>query len=79
MHIPPEWLPVVQITLPVVGAILAAAWLQNKRIDDLIARVTTIEGHLYNLVARVSAIEIRLGGIEDRLTRLEERPPLVHR
>ena len=66
MHIAPELLPVLQITLPLVAAILGASWLQNKRLDDIIRRLEVIEGILRTQ--------------EQRITRLEERiPPLVHR
>jgi hypothetical protein len=66
MRLPAELLPVIQITLPVVAAIFGASWIQNKRLDDIIARV--------------AAIETRLIRIEERLTRLEERLlPLVRR
>jgi hypothetical protein len=66
MHIPAEFLPVLQISLPIILAILGAAWLQNKRLDDIIHRLETIEGILR--------------GQGERLARLEERqPPLVHR
>lgn len=64
MHIAPELMPVLQITLPLVGAILGAAWMQNKRLDDIIRRLEVIEGILRDQ--------------GQRITRLEERtPPLV--
>ena len=67
MQIPSELLPVVQITLPLVAAIFGAAWLQNKRLDDIIRRLEVIEGIL------------REHG--QRITRLEERipPAVIHR
>lgn len=66
MHIPVELLPVLQITLPLVAAILGASWLQNKRLDDIIRRLETIEQVLRDQ--------------SQRITRLEERtPPLLHR
>jgi hypothetical protein len=72
MRIPPEFLPVVQITLPVVAAIWGASWIQNKRLDDIVARIGKIEDRLLK-------IEERLTNLETRVTRLEERiPPLVH-
>ena len=63
---PPELLPVVQITLPIVAAIFGASWLQNKRLDDITAELRLIRA------------ELKSHG--ERLARLEERtPPLVHR
>lgn len=74
MSIPPEILPVVTITLPIVAAILGAAWLQNKRLDDIVNWLGRIEG-------RLEKIESKLGEHGERLTKLEERlpGPLVHR
>jgi hypothetical protein len=66
MHVPPELLPVVQITVPLIAAILGASWVQNKRLDDIVAELREIRGIL------------REHG--ERLARLEERiPPLIHR
>lgn len=67
---PPELLPVVQITLPlmvtIIAATMGASWVQNKRLDDIIRRIERIE------------VLLREQG--ERITRLEERlPPLVHR
>jgi hypothetical protein len=80
MHIPPELLPVIQITLPIVAAIFIAGWLQNKRLDDLIGRVTAIEARLLKIEEELKAVAIALTRLENRVTRLEERiPPLVRR
>jgi hypothetical protein len=66
MKIPPELLPVLQITLPLLAGMFLAGWMQNKRLDDIVARLGRIEELL------------RLHG--ERITRLEERiPPLIHR
>jgi archaellum component FlaC len=73
MRIPPELLPVLQITLPLVAAIFGAAWIQNKRIDDIMRRLDRIEDEL-------RSIGKTLKEHGERLARLEERiPPLVHR
>jgi hypothetical protein len=73
MKIPPELMPVLQITLPIVLAIFGAAWLQNKRLDDIVARLTAIEGELRETRKVLAAFG-------ERITRLEERiPPLVRR
>jgi hypothetical protein len=80
MHIPRELLPVVQITLPLIVAILGANWLQNRRLDDIVKRLEVIEGILRQLGERLATIEQVLREHGQRLTRLEDRiPPLVHR
>ncbi len=71
--IPAELLPVLQITLPLVVAVLGASWVQNRRLDDIIGRLAAIE-------TRLASIDGVLREYGQRLTRLEERtPPLVHR
>lgn len=73
LHIPPELLPVVQITLPLIIAILGANYFQNKRIDDIVKRLDAIE-------ARLQKIEDRLANFGERIARLEERiSPIIHR
>ena len=73
MTIPPELLPVIQITLPIIVTILVMVWAQNKRLDDVIARLAAVE-------KRLDDIANRLGRLEERLARLEERiPPVIHR
>ena len=81
---PPALLPVVQITLPIMITILLAVWAsqgafgaavvsQNRRLDDIVGRLTAIEHRLAN-------IEQVLREHGERLTRLEERTPrLIHR
>jgi len=73
MHIPPELLPVLQITIPLLIGLFVASHSQNKRLDDIVARVIAIE-------QRLQKIEERLAGMGERITRLEERlpPPLIH-
>jgi hypothetical protein len=73
MHIPTELLPALQITLPLVMAIFGASWIQNKRLDDIIGRLNTIE-------RRLETIEGVLREFGERITRLEERVPqsLIH-
>jgi hypothetical protein len=68
--IPPALLPVIQITLPIMITILGVVWAavvsQNRRLDDI--------------VARLGAIEQILREQGEGITRLEERtPPLIHR
>ena len=73
MRIPPELLPVLQITLPIVAAIFGASWIQNKRLDGIVGRLAAIEAELRD-IRRV------LANFGERIVRLEERlPPLVHR
>jgi len=54
-------LPFFQITLPLmvtfVAAIWAASWSQNKRLDDIVARLTRIENLLTEHDKRITAIE----------------------
>lgn len=73
MAIPTELLPVIQITVPLLGGMFLAVWSQNRRLDDIVSRIDKIE-------VRLAAIETVLRQFEQRITRLEERfPPLVHR
>lgn len=72
MAIPSELLPVVQVTLPILLGMFYAVHSQNKRLDDIVARLTAIEN-------RLLSIEKTLASHGERITRLEERiPPLVH-
>lgn len=74
MNLPPELLPVVQITLPLILAIFGASWLQNRRLDEISKRIDDI-------ITRLGRIEAKLSEHGERLTKLEERipPPLVRR
>ena len=53
--------PFFQITLPLmvtfIGAIWAASWSQNKRLDDIVARLTRIENLLGDHDKRITALE----------------------
>lgn len=68
MTIPPELLPVIQITLPIIITILVAVGMQNRRLDDVVGRIAAIE-------ARLISIDSRLASLEQRIVRLEERIP----
>ncbi len=63
-------LPFFQITLPIMVTFIAtiwlASWMQNKRLDDIVARLSAIE-------ARLLAVEKALGALTERVVRLEER------
>jgi len=61
MHIPVELLPVIQITVPLLVGLFIAGWLQNKRIDDVLAEL------------RLMRAELTKQG--EQLARLEERMP----
>ena len=84
MHIPAELVPVIQISLPIVIAIFGAAWLQNKRVDDLRADLGAFRAEIREeraeIRADLKAIQEELARHGERLTRLEDRiPPLVRR
>lgn len=53
--------PFFQITLPLMGtfiaAIWAASWSQNKRLDDIVARLTRIENLLSDHDKRLTVLE----------------------
>jgi uncharacterized membrane-anchored protein YhcB (DUF1043 family) len=72
MHIAPELLPVIQITLPLIFAIFFASWNQNRYLARLEKELDEIKIELKAIRA-----ELKLHG--ERIARLEERiPPLVH-
>jgi GTPase len=62
--------PFVQVALPIIVALMLAAWLQNKRFDDLNRRIDEI-------IQRLGRIETKLETHSERITRLEERTSLV--
>lgn len=53
------------VALPIILALAGAAWLQNRRLDDIIARLGRIEG--------------KLDDHQDRIVRLEERTSPIGR
>ena len=65
VRMPPEYLPLVTITLPIVAAIFGASWIQNKRLDDIIRRLERIEDLLSKQGERIAKLEALM-------------PPLVH-
>lgn len=78
MQIMPELLPVVQITLPLLAGMWVASHAQNKRLDDIIARIGRIENELKSLGEGLVRVETVLKNHGERLTHLEDRlPPLV--
>lgn len=54
------------VALPIILAFAIAAWLQNKRLEDIMRRLDAIE-------SRLAGIDKRLGDITERIIRLEER------
>jgi hypothetical protein len=81
MTIPPELLPVIQITLPLILAIFGASWIQNRRLDEISKRIDDIVGWLNRIERRLESMDAKLSEHGERLTRVEERlpPPLVRR
>jgi len=53
--------PMVQqftaVALPIILALAGAAWLQNKRLDDIIARLGRIETKLDDHAERIIRLE----------------------
>lgn len=53
--------PMVQqftaVALPIILALAGAAWLQNKRLDDIIARLGRIETKLDDHAERIIKLE----------------------
>lgn len=75
MNIPPELLPVIQITLPLLVGGFIAVYAQNKRFDDL--RTDMKEG-FDKIDKRLERIEKALTEHGERIAKLEGRiPPLV--
>lgn len=74
-------LPFVQIALPIcvtfILTVAVAAFVQNKRIDDL--RGDMVRG-FEGVNKRLDRLEMKLESHTERITRLEERTsPLAHR
>jgi hypothetical protein len=68
MALPTEILPVLQITLPLLGGMWLASHSQNKRLDDIVARLLAIENQLKD-------INTTLRSHAEKLARFEERLP----
>jgi hypothetical protein len=73
--------PFVQVALPIVVALTLAAWLQNKRFDDMNRRLDEFRADLNQFRNEVNhwleRIETKLDRHNDRITWLEERTVLV--
>ena len=73
--------PFVQVALPIIVALTIAAWLQNKRFDDLNRRIDDqnrlIGEFRHDMNQRLERIEAKLENHNERIARLEERTSLV--
>ena len=73
--------PFVQVALPIIVALMLAAWLQNKRFDDLNRRIDDLNRRIdefrTDVNQRLDRIETKLDNHTERITRLEERTSLV--
>jgi archaellum component FlaC len=54
------------VALPIIIALAGAAWMQNKRLDDIIGRLNKIDN-------RLDSIETKLEHYGNRIVVLEER------
>lgn len=89
---PTTWLPVIQITLPIVFSLFVAAWLNNQRIAKVSKRIDGVErrldgmdrcfeaiGRRFDAVnGRLDEILTLLHSIDKRVTMLEDRNCIVH-
>jgi GTPase len=62
--------PFIQVALPIMVALTLAAWLHNKRFDDVNRRIDEI-------IRRLDRIETKLDNHHERIARLEECTSLV--
>lgn len=56
-RIPAEFLPVIQITLPLLIGMFLAGWMQNRRLDDIVTRLGRVEDLLHALGERIARLE----------------------
>ena len=77
------WLqqPFFQITVPLIAAIRAASWVQNKRFDDWKKALDDVRTEIRDFRAEVNRrfdkVEAKLDNHDGRIVRLEERTSLV--
>ena len=73
--------PFIQVALPIIIALMLAAWMQNKRFDDLNRRIDDqnrlIGEFRHDMNQRLERIEAKLENHNERIARLEERTSLV--
>ena len=65
--------PFIQIALPIIVTFIVAAWLNNRRTNDLAKRLDDLARRLDRIEARLDSIEKTLREFGERITRLEER------
>lgn len=72
---PPEYLPLITITIPIVSSIVVASWIQNKRLDDIRDDMKELRK---DMNAGFEKIQKTLADHGERIAKLEGRiPPLV--
>ena len=71
--------PFFTVTLPLVIALLIAAWNSNKRMDDMSRRLDDFVRRLNAIEKRLERIEGRLESFAERITNLEARTWGTHR
>jgi hypothetical protein len=54
------------VALPIILALAGAAWLQNRRLDDIIARLGRIEAKLDDHAERIVKLEVQTSPITRR-------------
>jgi hypothetical protein len=73
--------PFVQVALPIIVALTVAAWLQNKRFDDIRGDVNQFRDDMRQFRGevnqRLDRIEAKLDNHNERIARIEERTALV--
>ena len=73
--------PFVQVALPIIIALMLAAWMRNKRFDDLNLRISELRSDFSQrfdeIIRRLDRIESKLEHHNERITRLEERTSLL--
>jgi low affinity Fe/Cu permease len=69
--------PFIQVALPIMVALTLAAWLQNKRFDDVNRRIDDMNRRIDEVIRRLDRIETKLDNHNERIARLEERTSLV--
>jgi len=73
--------PFIQVALPILIGLTLAAWLQNKRFDDVNRRIdefrSDMNQRLNDVNQRLDRIETKLDNHNERIARLEELTSLV--
>jgi hypothetical protein len=69
-------LPFIQVALPIMLTFAAAAWWNNKRLDDL---RNDMNRRFDEIIKRLDRIDATLNNYGERIVRLEERTSPVVR